>query len=145
MQLSIQIRADKALRQRQARTSSGWRARLGLGRIVALYHLLIHFIPDLLTDSAPLFLKRQCEQTLRQVSIFDPPEVSSTARLPPGEGSPVPDGYVRRASPRKANLAGTAYDVSPRQLEQLEQHGRTADLGGYASPRQLHLSPAKAY
>ena len=30
---------------------------IGLGRIVALHHLLIHFIPDSLTYSVPLFLK----------------------------------------------------------------------------------------
>ena len=40
------------------------RVGVGLGRIVALHHLLIHFIPDLLTYSVPLFLKRQCDRTL---------------------------------------------------------------------------------
>jgi hypothetical protein len=39
-------------------------ARLGLGRIVALCDLLIHFIPESLTYSVPLFLKRQCDRTL---------------------------------------------------------------------------------
>jgi hypothetical protein len=39
-------------------------AILGLGRIVALYHLLIYFIPDSLSYSVPLFLKRQCDRTL---------------------------------------------------------------------------------
>ena len=40
--------------------------RIGLGRIVALYHLLILFIPKSLTYSVPLFLKRQCNRTLRK-------------------------------------------------------------------------------
>ena len=39
-------------------------ARIGLGRIVALYHLLILFTPKSLTYSVPLFLKRQCDRTL---------------------------------------------------------------------------------
>ena len=38
-------------------------ALLGLGRIVALPPL-IHFIPDSLTYSVHLFLKRQCDRTL---------------------------------------------------------------------------------
>jgi ankyrin repeat protein len=37
---------------------------LGLGRIVALYHLLILFIPESLTYSVPVFLRRQCDRTL---------------------------------------------------------------------------------
>jgi hypothetical protein len=37
---------------------------LGLGRIVALPPPLIRFIPDSLTYSVPLFLKRQCDRTL---------------------------------------------------------------------------------
>jgi hypothetical protein len=37
---------------------------VGLGRIVALYHLLIHVTPESLTYSVPLFLKRQCDRTL---------------------------------------------------------------------------------
>jgi hypothetical protein len=39
-------------------------ARLGLGRIVALYYVLILFIPDSLIYSVPLFLKQQCDRTL---------------------------------------------------------------------------------
>jgi hypothetical protein len=40
--------------------------RLGLGRTVAFYYLLILFIPESLTYSVllPLFLKRQCDRTL---------------------------------------------------------------------------------
>ena len=37
---------------------------LGLGRVVASYHLLIHAIPKSLTYSVPRFLKRQCDRTL---------------------------------------------------------------------------------
>jgi hypothetical protein len=36
---------------------------VGLGRIVALHHLLILFTPDSLTYSVPLFLTRQCDRT----------------------------------------------------------------------------------
>ena len=39
---------------------------VGLGRIVALYDLLIHFIPDPLTYSVPVFLKRHCDRILGQ-------------------------------------------------------------------------------
>jgi hypothetical protein len=42
----------------------GITVRLGLGRIVALYHRLVHFIPESLAYSVPLFLKRQCDRTL---------------------------------------------------------------------------------
>jgi hypothetical protein len=38
-------------------------ARPGLGRLVALHHLPIRFIPDSLTYSVPRFLKRQCDRT----------------------------------------------------------------------------------
>jgi hypothetical protein len=38
--------------------------QLGLGRIVALHYLLIHFIPKSRTHSVHLFLKRQCDRTL---------------------------------------------------------------------------------
>jgi hypothetical protein len=37
---------------------------IGLGRIVALYYLLIPFIPESLKYSVPLFLKQQCDRTL---------------------------------------------------------------------------------
>ena len=42
---------------------------LGLGRIVALYHLLILFTPESQTYSVPLFLKRQCDYTLGSVAL----------------------------------------------------------------------------
>jgi hypothetical protein len=35
----------------------------GLGRIIALHHLLIRSIPDFLTYSVPPFLKRHCDRT----------------------------------------------------------------------------------
>jgi hypothetical protein len=41
-------------------------ASLGLGRIVAFLLPLSHFIPDPLTFSVPLFLKRRCDWTLGQ-------------------------------------------------------------------------------
>ena len=37
---------------------------LELGRIIALYCPLIHFIPDSRTDLVLLYLKRQCDRTL---------------------------------------------------------------------------------
>jgi hypothetical protein len=43
---------DEIIRDRNA-------VGLGLGRIVALYHLLILFTPESRTYSVPLFLKRQ--------------------------------------------------------------------------------------
>jgi hypothetical protein len=43
------------------------RASLGLGRIVVFAIPLILFIPDSLTYSVPLFLKRQCDRTLGQL------------------------------------------------------------------------------
>ena len=42
-------------------------ASVGLGRIVALYHLPIHIILESLTYLVPLFLKRQCYRTLGAV------------------------------------------------------------------------------
>ena len=39
-------------------------ARIGLGRIVALYYLLILFMPESLTYLVPVFLNRQCDRTL---------------------------------------------------------------------------------
>ena len=53
--------AELAASDRQLEAEVG----LGLGRIVALLPPLIHFIPDLLKYSVPLFLKRQCDRSLR--------------------------------------------------------------------------------
>ena len=39
-------------------------ARIGLGRIVALYYLLILFMPESLTYLVPVFLNRQGDRTL---------------------------------------------------------------------------------
>jgi hypothetical protein len=46
----------------------------GLGRIVAVYYILIHFIPDFLTYLVPLFLKRQCDRTLGHELCAYPPQ-----------------------------------------------------------------------
>jgi hypothetical protein len=40
-------------------------AQVGFGRILALYDLPIHSLPDPRTQSLSLFLKRQCGRTLR--------------------------------------------------------------------------------
>ena len=45
-------------------------ASIGLGRIVAFYHLLILFISESLIESVPLFLKRQCGRTLGEQPAF---------------------------------------------------------------------------
>jgi hypothetical protein len=65
---------------------------LGLGRPVALYYLLILFIPESLTYSVPLFLKRQCDRTLG----LAPPEHRGALPEPPGA---VELGRALRAAP----------------------------------------------
>jgi hypothetical protein len=75
-------------------------ARLGLGRILASGFALpfIHFIPDSLTYSVPLFLKRQCDQT--PGTLWFAPHAAHTsvyAPFPCGMDGPGLPGAVKRA------------------------------------------------
>jgi hypothetical protein len=59
---------------------------LGLGRIVALYHLLILFIPESLTYLVPLFLKRQCDRTPGRAASWAHRGRARRAAAPPHGG-----------------------------------------------------------
>ena len=68
--------AELAASDRQLEAEVG----LGLGRIVALLPPLIHFTPDLLTYSVPLFLKRQCDRTQGAAASKKDADLAAAAR-----------------------------------------------------------------
>jgi hypothetical protein len=64
---------------------------LGLVRIVTFVLLLIRFIPESLTHSVPLFLKRECDRTLgaaRATSRALPSNSQKAGRQGGGRGQP---------------------------------------------------------
>ena len=61
-QLCADVKAAPADQQdAMASRRNALAVEIGLGRIVALYYLLTLFIPESLTYSVPLLLKRQCD------------------------------------------------------------------------------------
>ena len=97
---------------------------LGLGRVVAFVPPLIHFIPDSLTYSVPLFLKRRCDRTL---GLWRRPAHPRHVLAPRGKGGAGRGQARRGAAALAAGLAG--------HQRRRPARGLPADAGLQASQR----------
>jgi hypothetical protein len=118
-------------------------ADLGLGRIVALHHLLTRFIPDSLSYSVPLFVERQCDR-----ATVRPRADRAALALARLDREPVPDALRQSEQGVRSAQKMQVCPCGPVRMHEVQKSGvgPTSDTASFSlrPPAQRPWWPSKA-